>query len=239
MIRTALFITLAAFAATGEEDAKSTAARFLAEGNAAFADGRTLDALDKYRAAHAAYPSPKIQMNIGEAHLALRQYVEAQAAFLEVVDGLPGTSPVHVAARQRLEELDAHVGRLTVTSVPDASLRVDDGEPTKTPLVGAPIEAGTHRLELSAPTHVTAVESVTIEGGRTSTVAVKLVPEIVPPRAEPEPEGEGLAWWVWAGVGVAAAATVATIFVVASGSGDDFTPGGELGRSSLDDWGMR
>lgn len=240
MTAAALVLALLALGAPSE-DSKSIAARLLAEGNEAFAAGRAAEALTRYRAAYDAYPSPKIQMNIGEAHLALGQRVAAARAFHAVVDSVPPESPVFAAADKRLAELDAFLGRLTVTSAPEAKLRLDGEERGTTPLVGAILEAGAHDLELNAPDHVKHRRRVTVEAGRSATVAVTLesVPALVPPVQDREPPNDGVAWWVWAGAGVAAAAAVVAVIVIAAGGGDDFVPGGELGRTSLDEWSMR
>ncbi len=239
MTAAGLLLSLLALAATGEEP-KAIAARLLAEGNEAFAEGRAAEALTRYRAAHDAYPSPKIQMNIGEAHLALGQRIAAAHAFEAVVDGLGPDSPVSAAAKKRLAELDAYLGRLTVTSEPSAKLQVNGADRGTTPLTGAILEAGAYDLELSAPDHVIARRSIDVRAGVTATVAITLerVPALVPD-PEPDPDDEGVAWWVFAGAGVAAAAAVVAVVIVASSGGDDFLPGGELGRTSLDEWRMR
>lgn len=224
----AVLVALVAFASAGDEG-KARAAEHLAAGNAAFEGGRVAEALRAYEEAYALFPSPKIQMNIGEAHHALGDPVAAASAFERVVVGLPEDSPVHRAASERLAELRAEkVGRLTVTSAPVARATLDGAAIGETPIRERWIVVGRHELELSADAHLSVQRAVTVAPGETTTIDVSL-----PSVATPDTSSNKVWWWVGAGAVVVAAAVV--VGVVAT-SGDDFLPAGELGRTSLDDW---
>lgn len=138
-------------------------------------------------------------------------------------------------------------------SVPGARVFVD-GSP-EGPKLGVPIEVepGSHEITVEAEGHAVYKRWVVAEEGRTVSVKVDLLPLLstlpVPATASESPSaGAELQvpsessqapawyerWWVWGALGVLAVGGVA--FAVAASSGDDFVPGGELGRTSTRDW---
>ena len=227
----AVVVLLFAAAADGDKDA---ARALLAEGNDLLRDGRPADALERYEAAYDAYASPKILVNIGEALVALERRAEAADTFERALEELE-PSDARDAVQARLDELRRSLGSLVVESTPTSTVSLDGRALGATPLSLPHVEPGTRSLELGAPGHAPARRDVEVREMETTTVAVTLAPlELVTPDPEPEPPSE--TWWLWAGAGVVAAAGVVVAIVALSG-GDDFVPGGELGRSSLDEWG--
>jgi hypothetical protein len=132
-----------------------------------------------------------------------------------------------------------------------------DGAPEGSKLdVPISVEPGSHELIVESADHAVYKQWIHVEEGQTLAVEVELLP-LAPnaplPQVEtlPRPEGAGATetqslvrsqessewyerWWVWAALGVLVVG--GTVFAVAASSGDDFVPGGELGRSSTRDW---
>lgn len=138
-------------------------------------------------------------------------------------------------------------------NVPGARVLVDgapEGSKLEVPIA---VEPGTHEVTVEAEGHATYKKWVRVEAGRTLRVAVELLPlglgapEPPPPPlatdaatspAELSPSAAPPAWyerwWVWALAG-AVIVGGATVIAMSTG-GDEFVPGGELGRSSIREW---
>lgn len=135
----------------------------------------------------------------------------------------------------------------------DASVSVDGALEPQAKTGPIPVEPGTHELSVQAEGYATYKKWVVAEAGRTVRVKVELLPldpgllevPTPPPPARATSAGQVsqsapgspwyAEWWVWALAGVVVAGGAIAIVAVSSG-GDDFVPGGELGRSSLRDW---
>jgi hypothetical protein len=229
-----LFVLLASSALDGGD--KAEAQRLLAEGNALMQAGRAGDALEKYEEAYRAYASPKIQFNVGEALLELGRRAAAADAFASAVEGLDEPSEARAAAAERLAALKTLLGSLEVDSTPTSSVAIDGRAVGATPLAIPHVDPGVYEVTFTRDGDVES-RTVRISAAQATTVSVTFRPEVVvEPPPPPEPPGDDRRWWLYAGAG--AAVVVAAVVVVAVlASGDGFVPGGELGRSSLDDWG--
>lgn len=234
---TAAAVLAALLVVGAAEDGKETARRLLAEGNELLRAKDAEGALDRYEAAYEAYESPKILVNMGEALTTLGRRADAADVLERAIDDLE-EGPARDAAAGRLAQLRRRLGSLTVSSVPTASVSIDGEAVGSTPFERSHVEPGVYRIALSAPGFVSTNRDVEVVAKEAATVDVALeaIPkEIVTAPVTPDESDDG--WIVWAGAGAAVVvvATVVTIVLV-SGGGDDFTPGGELGRTSLDDW---
>jgi hypothetical protein len=132
------------------------------------------------------------------------------------------------------------------TPVSGARIFIDgtpEGAKTNVPIA---VEPGTHEITIESDGHATYKRWVTAEAGQTTLVHVDLLPiasETPAPRTDVVTRAPQLSpppawyeqWWVWGVVGAAVVGGVA-LGIAAASSGDDFVPGGELGRSSTRDW---
>lgn len=163
------------------------------------------------------------------------------------------TAPPRSAEAQVAPEAKLEVS----TQVPGAQVFIDgipEGAKTNVPIA---VEPGTHELTVAADGYATYKKWVLAESGKTTVVRVELLPvgaAVAAPApvteapsagapalaaseaVSPSPEAAWYEeWWVWGAVG--AAVLGGTVLAIAlSSSGDDFIPGGELGRSSTQDW---
>ena len=78
----------------GAQD-KAKAKGLLSEGSAIYKKGDYAGALEKFEAAYAAYRSPKLWFNIGQANRDLGRPVEALDAFEKFLSLTPDASPEH------------------------------------------------------------------------------------------------------------------------------------------------
>lgn len=118
---------LGAPAARASEAAdKAMAQRLLTQGNQLVGDGDYINALEKFKAAYAKFPSPKILLNIGSTLRQLGRNVEAAEVYEQYIKD-PKNEPAKVPGAQRvLGEIDAVIGRLTIeVSQPAARVRLD------------------------------------------------------------------------------------------------------------------
>src|SRR5512140_3382498 len=76
----------------GAQD-KAKARGLLSEGSAIYKKGDYAGALEKFEAAYAAYPSPKLWFNIGQVNRDLGRPVESLEAFEKFLAFAPDASP--------------------------------------------------------------------------------------------------------------------------------------------------
>src|SRR5262245_35536866 len=117
------FILLLLVAQTPGEDEdtaerKAEAGKHLQRGNQALEDGDPKEALAAYRAAYDAFPSPKIFFNMAEAHRELNELVEAANLYQRVIAELAPESELVATAKDKLAELDAQLGKISVNTEP-------------------------------------------------------------------------------------------------------------------------
>lgn len=176
--------------AVGVDDAKAAAQQLLAAGNQALGDGDYLVALDRYRAAYARFPSPKLLLNIGTALRQLGRSVEAAQAYEDYLRA-PDADPSRTADLRRiLGELESVVGRLRVeVSGPWDAIRLDgkriEGFQSGQSLR---VQPGEHTLVADRAGVPPAVQTVTVAAQQELRVTLSFTPR-APERA---PAGAGV-----------------------------------------------
>lgn len=171
------------------DPAKAQAQARLREGNALLGEGRATDALMKFTEAYRSFPSPKLHYNLGQAHSLIpgheAEAYQSMSRFLkEAVDASP---ELRAAAETRCQQLRPKVGLVSVTSEPaDADLLIDEVSVGRVSR-DAPtaIAIGTHRLALKKDAAVSTPTTITIAGGETMDVRLRLAPAVMPPPVLP------------------------------------------------------
>lgn len=245
------------------EGDKQRAKTLLDEGNAFFAKGAWEDALLRYELAYEAYPSPKILLNMAEAHRSNGAPEKAVRNYERFLTDARDSSKDEVKkqVRDRIAELEGSIGRVSVDSpVSETQLEIDGDPVGGAPLNRYAVSPGEHELRAEAKDREPSTRSFTVSAGATVAISVEFGdveeassiaavsdadpgserPELVPsvetsPSAATDEGGLTSKWWFWAGLG-AVVVTVAVVGVAASSGGDSFVPTGELGRTSTSEW---
>ncbi len=170
--------------AHGKEPAakeKKAAQALLDEGNQLLGDGDYTAALEKFRAAHARYPSQRIMLNIGTTLRQLGRNVEAAGAYEQYL-AAPDADPARSAdARRILKELDALTGRVHVTVEGTFDAVRLDGKKLEKFASGARIrvEPGEHTLIADRAGSPAAVEAVKVAPSEERAVTLRfLAPKV-------------------------------------------------------------
>ena len=187
--------------------------------------GRSAEALRLFREAYDLHQNPGYLYNMGIAHQALGEDVQALAMFERFLQDARNVAPEFIAdAVAQSREIKRRVAVVEVScSQEGAQVTLDGQEIGRTPLRSLHTRGGSHLIEVSKPGFVTFQRGFTAQpGGQVvieavmrpvpaprSTVemepAVRLPPptERVAARAEPEPRGGldldamvGVQWWV-------------------------------------------
>lgn len=183
-----VLLALLAQASSPAADAqdKTKARVLLSEGSALYKKGDYAGALEKFETAYAAYPSPKLWFNIGQANRDLGRPVEALAAFEQFLalatDASPDTSQ---DARSSVAELQQKLGQLRIEcQTAGADISVDGKSVGRAPLP-KPLWATPGRHQVSAVLEGTApaIENVVLAAGITESVVIRLVSNPPPPPA--------------------------------------------------------
>jgi hypothetical protein len=170
----------------GDAEDKARAKALLQEGLTFNRKGQHAQALAKFEAAYAAYPSPKLWFNIGQVQVALDHPLEAVQAFEKFLALVPDArSEDRKDARSALAELGKKLGRLQIRCETTGAEVVLDGKsvgrvPLPEPLWAMP---GSHRVTISHEGSVPATETVEISAGIAALVVIRLAP--VSPVAAP------------------------------------------------------
>lgn len=192
-----LLLTLAQAPTTnGVPQAKAKAQELLTEGSGLYERGDYAGALDKFKAAYAAYPSPKLMFNIGQANRDLGRPVEALEAFEKFVASEPDRSEATAAdARDLIVQLQSNLGRIRIECTIAGSEVSVDGKSIGTTPLPKPIWAtqGRHQVTASHSTGAGAIENVQVTAGeitfltlRPQALAMALTPV---PHAAPNEAG--------------------------------------------------
>jgi tetratricopeptide (TPR) repeat protein len=213
----------AAPAALAPQD-KAKAQELLADGATLYEKGDYTGALERFHAAYAAYSSPKIWFNIGQANRDLGRPVEALEAFQKFLDGVPDASPEDKAdAQASVAELQKWLGQLTIVCEAAGAALSLDGKALGPAPLAKPIWAvpGTHQVTAIRGGAAPVVESTEVTAEGNTTVVLKNGPlpaaplpavppvAVVPPSVEvvspPRPEGSQGWWlgrkWTWVAAG--------------------------------------
>jgi len=179
----------------GAED-KAKAKVLLQEGLALDRRGDKAQALKKFQAAYAAYPSPKLWFNIGQVERDLGHAAEAAEAFEKflalVPDALPEDKKV---AKSAVAQLGKKLGRLQVRcETSGAEVAVDGKSVGRVPLPG-PLWAtpGSHQVTITHAGFAPATETVEMSAGATALVVLHLVPLAAPAAPAPPAAAEASA----------------------------------------------
>lgn len=224
----ALALPLAALLVSGpaaaqSDDAKARAAKLLDEGVAEFNAGRFAAALGRFQAAYDVFPSPKIQLNLGEALRKLGRDAEAAEAYDRFLVETEGAAEVSADKRRRaqkaLEVLLHTVVRVTLSTQPAAATVSVDGQTVKL-RPGRPLflPPGSYQIGATAPGHLAATVPITVAAGAEQAVTLTLAaaPGTTPaPAPPPPPVRPRRLLWTWvagaAALGLAAGGTVMAV----------------------------
>lgn len=225
---------LATDAGVSSEPPKARARKLVDEGNTLVTERAYHEAATRYAEAYRLYPSPKILLNLGEAHFWAGDYVQALTNY-EAYDRLTPTIAPAIATQldARMSEANGRVGRL-VLLIPEgtasATVTVDGRRVGARGRPGVPLWPGEHRVVIELPAQRRA-ERVALQAGQSRELRIAQMPLV----AEPTDESNNVGWWLWAGVGAVVVAGIIAGVAVASG-GDEFVGTGALGRSGTSTW---
>ena len=168
---------------TADPQAKAQAQELLGQGTKLYAQGDVAGALEKFDAAYAAYASPKLMFNIGQANRELNRPVEALEAFEKFLVSAADASPEMVAdARKSVAQLQKKLGRIQIDcETAGAEVSVDGKNvgvvPLPEPIWAAP---GLRQVTASHASATTSFEVVEVKAGSVSTVTMRLRPLAAP-----------------------------------------------------------
>jgi tetratricopeptide (TPR) repeat protein len=175
-----------------EKEGKRAAQDHLTRGNDLFTHDRYAGALEEFQAAFAAFPSPKLQFNLGQCERALGHDGAAIDHFQRFLDEAKDVSPALRAEAQRyLAETRAHAA--------DARAR---GAPATAPTIVAPL-----------PTPVTPAPPPAAPSPPVTTPALE-APHLIEAAPAQQRRSLGSRWWLWTAVGVLAVGAAASVFLL-------------------------
>jgi hypothetical protein len=173
-----------------DPQSKAQAQALLGQGTKLYEQGDVAGALEKFNAAFAAYPSPKLMFNIGQANRDLSRPVEAMEALEKFLEGAPDASPETIAdANKSVAELRKKLGKIRVDcETPGAEVSVDGKSVGLTPLPDLIwTTPGRHQLTASRAGATPAIENVEVAAGSVNSVTMRLLPLATPVIAAPVP----------------------------------------------------
>lgn len=191
-----------ASAATPQEIA--IARQTAGEGLDAYQKSEFEKALALFQQAKAVYPSAQVLRMEGYSLLALEKWEAAAASMEAALESQVGPLPPddRKDVGEQLAKALAHLATLNVAStVPEAKLSIDDGEPVALPL-NKPVRLleGKHKIMVSAPEHDDVMEELTLEGGKAVERTLDPVPKKKdepppPPPPKPAPPPKKTSWF--------------------------------------------
>jgi len=167
--------------------AKSRASKLLEQGNRLSNDGEYVEALEKFRAAHDIYPSPKLLLNIGTMLRQLGRNVEAADIYEKYLHDPESDPKQREFLTRTLDEINSVVGHMHITVDPkDAAVSLD-GAALIVPAEGADVrvEPGTHKIVGEKKGFPPALTTISLKRGETRTVELKLLPTPVIVKTNP------------------------------------------------------
>jgi hypothetical protein len=171
-----------------EKEGKRAAQEHLTRGNDLFTHDRYAPALEEFQAAFAAFPSPKLQFNLGQCERALGHDAAAIDHFQRFLDEAKDVPPALRAEAERyLAETRADAAEAAAT---DAAITA--------PLTVAPLPAPPLPVAPPPP------------------VAAPVVEATHPASPPPAPRRRSIVsrWWFWTAVGVVAVGAAVSIFLL-------------------------
>ncbi len=216
----------------GDAQHKAQAKAILGQGMKLYDQGDIAGALEKFQAAYAAFPSPKLMFNIGQANRELHRHIEALEAFEKFLADAPdASSEMMEDARKYISELQRKLGQIYVDCMTaGAEVSVDGKSVGRTPLPDLIWAApGHHQITAKHESVAPAVEEVDVKAGAVSSVTLRLAAPVttalaLAPTAGPAldlrgrqaPSGGNEGWWLgrkwtWVAGGAAVAFTGAAV----------------------------
>ncbi|MEQ8279246.1 MAG: hypothetical protein RMA76_17575 [Deltaproteobacteria bacterium] len=256
LVAAALSAAAPAYAEGDEAADRERARKLLDEGNKRLESGDADGAIEKFQEALRAYRSPKIHVNLAEAHRIAGR--PAQAVRHYEVFMARGTSKPGVLRKieKRARELESSIGRIELAGELDgATVNVGGWRAPWRAGWRIPVDPGRHLVVVSKEGRADFETHAEVAAGQLKKLDVALLAkEETPPidlaaRPTPPPSSATTAtmspgddkpltkqWWFWAGVGGAIVAVVAIGLVAGNTGGDDRLPMGDL-SSNTSDWG--
>jgi hypothetical protein len=185
-----LLAPLSAAAEPAKEVGRAEAKRLLRAGATAYTRHDFTTALEDFQKAYAAFPSARIQYNLGQTLRELGRPVEATMAFESfLADADRITSQQRKEATTALKELESKVARVTlITNVAEVEVAVDGVSRGTTPLPGAVVLApGAHEISLSRSGYAPVRDSLTVSAGEQRRASFVLERSGTPTAAAPPP----------------------------------------------------
>jgi tetratricopeptide (TPR) repeat protein len=181
----ALIVTLstargAAAAPDDSNENREKARVIVAEGARLFDEGKFAEALARYRAAHALFPSPKLYYNMAFAYRGLGKHAEAIFALERFLRDARDAAPEHVSeARAEIGRLSRRVAFVSLASnVAGAEVLLDGSRIGTTPLASrTPVDAGRHEVVLRSTAHGSRARTFTASAGKSIELRVDFEPE--------------------------------------------------------------
>ena len=207
-----LTILAQALPSTGDPQAKVEAQALMSQGTKLYEQGDVAGALEKFQAAYAAFPSPKLMFNIAQANRDLSRPVEALGAFERFLVGASDSPPEKIAdARKFVAQLQRELGRIQIDcDTTGAEVSVDGKSVGVIPLLD-PIWAlpGRHQVTAQHASVAPTIEDADVTAGSVSTVTMRMrplaaalaapAPKAVPNfdvRTAPKPSSADEGWWL-------------------------------------------
>ena len=161
---------------TADPQAKAQAQTLLGQGTKLYEQGDVTDALEKFQAAYAAYPSPKLMFNIGQCNRDLSRPVEAVEAFEKFLAGAADASPeMATDARKAVAQLQKKLGRIQIDcETAGAAVSVDGKSVGLAPLPELIwVTPGRHQVTAKHASAAHGIEEVDVTAGSVSTVTMR------------------------------------------------------------------
>jgi len=235
-VSAALVALLLAPAALAQTESDRAAAQGLqAEGLRLLEAGDAAGALQKFGAAYALVPSPKVVFNLGRAHAELGQGPEAYRCFDQFLAEATNVPPESRAEAELMRsQLRARLALVEVAGPPAAVLSVDGHRVATLPLPRAvAVEPGTRALRVDADGQPVIDKRLELTPGSTLRLVVEVAPRpppppppmLVAPAVAPVVERPSplRRWWFWTAAGVVVAAGAVGLAAALGG----FSRGGE------------
>lgn len=233
---------------------RERASALLDEGNVLLRDGDPEAAILRFEEAMRVYDSPKIHVNLAEAHRAAKDFPMAMRHYEAFI--ARGTSKPAVLKRieARAAEIEEQIGRIElVGSLEGATVAIDRWEAPWREGWRIPVRPGVRRVVVTREAMAPFDRRVEVGAGGLVRLSVSLSepPPSTPPinlaaqHRLPEPEVVATTdakddlvtnEWFWVGVG-GVVVVVAIVVVAATTGGDDRLPMGELPSTSTSEWG--
>lgn len=156
---------------------KAQAAQRFDRGLQLFNEGDNAGALAEFKQTYALMPNPIVLFNIGLVYAAMGRPVDAVDALTPVVDSATLSAEQRERAQKTLEDQQARIGRIAVTTVPvGARIDVDGVEVARTPLT-APLRVpeGSHVIGAVAEGYAHARKEIIVAGNADASVNFELV----------------------------------------------------------------